>query len=188
VPLSALPAQSASSRLEQQALQLSDPTSSGSSSGGVGINNPFAVPMYGVGGMRRLRQAGFAELRPLSNTSMCLDTPNNNFAGGQQLALEVCDGSYTQDYVMPIPGFDWRVRVGGLMECMEVENNGTAAGTKVVVSCFGGKACCSPETGCGGQGVGCSSTRQQPAAACDPSLQARTACCLCQQFACRTTC
>jgi hypothetical protein len=113
---------------------LSDFTSSNSMYGVGSSSNPFAVPLYGMGGRRRLSQAGFAELRPASNTSLCLDTPNNNFAGGQQLALEVCDGSYTQDYVMPIPGVDWRVRVGGLMECLETENNGTTAGTKVVVS------------------------------------------------------
>jgi hypothetical protein len=81
-----------------------------------------------------LRQIGFGELRPVGNATFCLDTPNNNFAGGQQLALQACASTYTQSYVMPIPGFDWRVRPGGLMKCLEVENNGTAAGSKVVVS------------------------------------------------------
>jgi hypothetical protein len=142
VSQSALPAPAASSRLEQQALQaLQLSGSSGISgtgdTGSSSSSNPFAVPSYGVGGRRRLSQAGWAQLRPVSNTSLCLDTPNNNFTNGQQLALEPCDGSYTQRYVMPIPGFDWRVRPGGLMECMDVENNGTAAGTKVVVSSTG---------------------------------------------------
>jgi hypothetical protein len=111
-----------------------------------GVHNPLAVPLHGVGGVRRLRQVTVAELRPASNTSLCLDTPGNNFSGGQQMALDPCDGAYTQSYVMPIPGVDWRVRVGGLMVCMEVESNGTTAGAKVVVSklrissCWGGRS------------------------------------------------
>lgn len=85
---------------------------------------------------RRLQQSTFTQLRPMSDTTKCLNLPGANYTDGNQFALAPCAAVPSQNFSLPAAGQVLQMYVGPVaaQKGLDLFQWLPAPGTPVVVS------------------------------------------------------
>jgi hypothetical protein len=115
---------------------------------GVGVDaastsTPGSVGSYGMPTYRhqrrRLQQTVFTQLRPMSDTTKCLNVPGANYNNGNPLALAPCAAVPEQNYSLPAAGSTLAMYIGPVaaQKIVDLWTFNTTSGAVVVVSAAG---------------------------------------------------